>query len=168
MEKCHWKRCIGKNIDPLFVSATDLHLQNNPANECFNQGGMPIPSVTMDIDMENRSLSNPDIGADEYNPAGNLVIAVNETSGTVDDKRICLGASATITTTGGISHKWNTGETTNMITKSPAAALTIYYDTVTLASGCTVVMYDTILFSHFQTHPSVLPIRVSALEPVLI
>jgi len=156
-----WKNAIGKdamarNIDPLFVSATDLHLQNNPANECLNQGGMPIPSVTMDIDMENRSLSNPDIGADEYNPSGNLVIAVTETSGTANDKRICLGASATITTTGGTSHKWNTGETTNSITKSPAAALTTYYDTVTLATGCTVVMYDTIF---------VLPLPNASINP---
>ena len=156
-----WQNAIGKdglarNIDPLFVSATDLHLQNNVANECLNQGGMAIPAVTMDIDMQNRSLSNPDIGADEFNPGSNLLINVTETSGTPNDKNICLGASATLTVSGGgIAHKWNTGETTSSITQSPAG-FTIYTDTVTLTTGCRVVMFDTIF---------VLPLPTAAVNP---
>ncbi|MGB5026353.1 MAG: T9SS type A sorting domain-containing protein [Saprospiraceae bacterium] len=141
---------------PTYTSNLDLHLTPNSSNICFNQSAMAIPGITNDLDGDSRNTSNPDMGADEFNPGTNLSIAVTETSGTANDKRICLGASATITTTGGTSHKWNTGETTNSITKAPAAATTIYYDTVTVATGCAVVMYDTIF---------VLPLPNASINP---
>ncbi|MBK8955134.1 MAG: T9SS type A sorting domain-containing protein [Saprospiraceae bacterium] len=143
-----WKSFTGKdilslNLDPVFVDSTDLHLTTNAANTCLNQSAMVIPGITMDIDNQTRSLSNPDIGADEFNPGGNLTIAVTETSGTPNDKFICSGSAGTLTVTGGSTHKWSTGETTSAITKAPLTT-TIYNDTVTLAAGCKVVMFDTL------------------------
>jgi hypothetical protein len=58
--------------DPIFVrsssstySLIDLHLQNaSPLNE----QGIPISGITKDYDNETRSITNPDIGADEFTP----------------------------------------------------------------------------------------------------
>jgi hypothetical protein len=50
--------------DPIFTSATDLHVLGLPASDA----GEPL-SVATDIDGETRSLTTPDIGADEYTPA---------------------------------------------------------------------------------------------------
>ncbi|MCB2221048.1 MAG: hypothetical protein KQI35_11680 [Bacteroidetes bacterium] len=53
------------NVDPEFFSDTDLHtLSYN-----LNGWGIPQVSITDDIDSEARDLTNPDIGADEYDPA---------------------------------------------------------------------------------------------------
>ncbi len=61
-------------------------------------------------------------------------IAVTETSGTADDAIICLGASATLTASGGTSYSWSTGATTAAITDSPTSTTT-YTVTVT-SNGC--------------------------------
>lgn len=51
--------------DPLFASATDLHGQGTLANNAADASA----GVTVDIDGDTRSLSTPDMGADEYAPA---------------------------------------------------------------------------------------------------
>ncbi len=62
-----WQAATGqdansKAVDPLFVSATDLHLQTtSPVLDM----GTPIAAVTVDFDGETRSATTPDIGADE-------------------------------------------------------------------------------------------------------
>jgi hypothetical protein len=50
------------SIPPMFVSSFDLHA-TNPA---MNDLGVSLPEVPIDIDGQVRSLSTPDIGADEY------------------------------------------------------------------------------------------------------
>ena len=52
------------NVDPMFVSATDLHA----TAVAMNDSAAVISSITTDIDGDVRSLTNPDIGADEYMP----------------------------------------------------------------------------------------------------
>src|SRR5205823_6000579 len=54
------------NTDPIYVSNTDLHATANAINNL----GTPIASVTTDIDGQARSISTPDIGADEFTPVG--------------------------------------------------------------------------------------------------
>src|SRR5258706_358791 len=49
---------------------------------------------------------------------------------------ICIGGSATLTASGGISFLWSTGATTASITVSPTVT-TVYTVTVTNANGCT-------------------------------
>jgi parallel beta-helix repeat protein len=52
------------NADPLFVSATDLHVLA-PA---LNGAATVIAGITVDIDGDTRNASTPDIGADEFTP----------------------------------------------------------------------------------------------------
>ena len=63
-----WRAETGKDAnsisaDPLFVSATDLHLStpSSPANGAAT----PLPGIGIDFDGENRDGTTPDIGADE-------------------------------------------------------------------------------------------------------
>ncbi|HMT12148.1 MAG TPA: hypothetical protein PKA39_11070, partial [Ignavibacteria bacterium] len=52
-----------KAVNPGFTSATDLHLL---ASSSLEGTATPIGSITTDIDGTVRSLTNPDIGADEF------------------------------------------------------------------------------------------------------
>jgi len=67
-----WQTETGKDINsqnqlPVFVSASDLHLDaTDLTNAMYISGkGIPLASVPGDIDCETRSTSFPDIGADE-------------------------------------------------------------------------------------------------------
>ena len=65
-----WKTATSKdissvNISPVFISATDLHL-NAIGNEALNNLGTPISGYASDIDYTSRSALKPDIGCDEY------------------------------------------------------------------------------------------------------
>lgn len=66
-----WKTATGKdqnskNINPTFVSLTDLHLQSITANaELDNAGANLLTVVPTDIDGQTRTAT-PDIGADEF------------------------------------------------------------------------------------------------------
>ena len=53
-----------QNADPMFVSATDLHV----TSVALNNSGVVIAGITDDIDGDIRNLTTPDIGADEYTP----------------------------------------------------------------------------------------------------
>ncbi len=64
-----WKAMTGQdlnsiNINPVFVSATDLHL--TPANSGIDNKGTPLFSTLTDMDGSPRSLTTPDMGADEF------------------------------------------------------------------------------------------------------
>lgn len=52
------------NLIPNFVSATDLHLTEE--NPDLDNKGTFLSEVTIDIDLEIRSTTTPDIGADEF------------------------------------------------------------------------------------------------------
>ncbi len=49
-------------VDPLFNSATDLHVNEISLNAL----GVPVNSITDDIDGDLRNIATPDIGADEF------------------------------------------------------------------------------------------------------
>lgn len=51
---------------------------------------------------------------------------------------ICIGSSATLTASGGVSYSWNTGAKTASITVTPTSKTT-YTVTVTNAAGCTAI-----------------------------
>ncbi len=64
-----WKAVSGQdmnsiNINPVFVSATDLHLTT--ANSGIDNKGTGLFSVITDIDGSPRSVSTPDMGAHEF------------------------------------------------------------------------------------------------------
>jgi len=52
------------SVDPIFASASNLHALGGGINDL----GTPLAAVTTDIDGELRSLTTPDIGADEFLP----------------------------------------------------------------------------------------------------
>ncbi|WP_216679972.1 Ig-like domain-containing protein [Hymenobacter siberiensis] len=52
------------NVDPAFISATNLHT----LNAALNARATPLVGVTVDFDGDPRDPSTPDIGADEFTP----------------------------------------------------------------------------------------------------
>jgi len=91
------------NIDPVFVSASDLHLV--PAsNATLNNLGTPL-SVADDIDCQTRSLTTPDMGADEFAAPD----CTGATGGTAaGDATFCGSGTPTITAAG-----FSSGNTTS-------------------------------------------------------
>ncbi len=53
------------SVNPVFVSATNLHL-TPVGNKDIDNKGTPVNGITTDIDNETRSTTKPDIGADEF------------------------------------------------------------------------------------------------------
>ncbi|UPT71325.1 MAG: T9SS type A sorting domain-containing protein [Flavobacterium sp. JAD_PAG50586_2] len=70
-------------VAPVFVAPNDLHLLvgSNPIIEATP--GIPIASVTTDIDCNPRSTTNPAIGAQEINVSGYSISAAAGTGGTI-------------------------------------------------------------------------------------
>jgi hypothetical protein len=67
-----WQAATGqdshsKNVTAPFVSATDLHIPVGTVTSLAS-GGTPISGITTDYDGESRNASNPDPGADEFQP----------------------------------------------------------------------------------------------------
>ncbi|MBK8700100.1 MAG: hypothetical protein IPN29_11450 [Saprospiraceae bacterium] len=85
------------NINPVFTSATDLHLI--PAsNGSLNDLGTPIAGVTIDIDGDARSGSTPDLGADEFSVCSSVVTnSGNSGVGTLRYILGCIADGSTIT-----------------------------------------------------------------------
>ncbi|MFZ4400718.1 MAG: T9SS type A sorting domain-containing protein [Bacteroidales bacterium] len=67
----------GVNINPQFLGNNNLHI----SNYSLKNKGVPLPQVTKDIDDELRSLTTPDVGADELqiynNDAGIAALSQN-------------------------------------------------------------------------------------------
>ncbi|MBS0657396.1 MAG: cadherin-like beta sandwich domain-containing protein [Verrucomicrobia bacterium] len=84
-----WRTASGQDVnsisaDPLFVSATDLHLQ---AASPASNAGVVIAGVTTDLDGNPRSALRPEIGADELPRsanAANLTISAGTLSPVFD------------------------------------------------------------------------------------
>ena len=84
-------------------------------------------------------------------PIPTPAIAVTETSGTANnDAIICVGASATMTASGGTTYLWSTGATTAAITESPITTTT-YTVTVTNANNCSATATQTITVNPLPT-----------------
>ncbi len=78
------------------------------------------------------------------NPLPSPVISVAETSGLAsNDGIICVGASTTLTASGGTAYSWSNGSATAAITVSPSVT-TSYTVTVTNANGCSATRAITI------------------------
>ncbi|MGI9191242.1 MAG: beta-propeller fold lactonase family protein, partial [Chitinophagaceae bacterium] len=103
---------------PYFVSSTDLHIDTtNPNSVNFNNKGVPVAGVSDDYDGETRSLTLPDIGADEFNIA---VCASPLSSGSILPTTVakCLGTTQTFNVSGassgnGISYQWQVSSTSS-------------------------------------------------------
>ncbi len=66
------------SVDPVFASASDLHAFGSGIDNL----GTPLASVTTDIDGDLRSLTTPDMGADEFVPLTDNISVVSLTQPT--------------------------------------------------------------------------------------
>jgi len=64
------------SLNPFFASQNNLHVNNN----LFNGLGKVLSDVTIDIDGDMRDASNPDIGADEFDPSPFDIAAIGITA----------------------------------------------------------------------------------------
>lgn len=120
-----------KNVNPQFVSATDLHITAS----ALNNAGTPVSGVTDDFDGETRSTTTPDIGADEFTPA---VIDIAATALVNPLAGGCYGASETVAvsitnnSTTAINFALNPSTVTVTVTKPDNSTQTF---TTTLSTG---------------------------------
>lgn len=95
------------NIDPVFVSNTDLHLDPTAANNAtLDNKGTAISAVTTDIDGTTRSTTTPDLGADEFTANAQCqtpAITAQPTAQTVCSGALNLAVTATGT---GLQYQW--------------------------------------------------------------
>lgn len=144
-----WQGATGQdanslNIQPNFISPTDLHM-DPVMNLSLDNTGTPIAGITTDIDGDTRSLTIPDMGADEFlSPA-----CSGANGGTISPAayNICDNQTVALTSSGadvgvGMSYQWKvsnvpggpyvnvtggTGATTPAYTSDPLAPGTYYY-----------------------------------------
>lgn len=156
------------SVDPVFVSATDLHLRSALPNSPLDGTATPIAGFTSDIDGDTRNVTTPDMGADEFTPAP----CVSNTGGTISSSssNICVSAIVTLTATGyatgnNIAYQWESspdGVTFNPLagatnpsaytSSGPVSTSTYYRLRVTCAAG--VPGYSNVLFMQV-TNPQV-------------
>jgi len=97
------------NVTPAFTSATDLHLVPS-TNGLLNDLGTAGLGITVDIDNTTRSVTTPDMGADEFTPPNCSGTPTGGTAVTTGSA-LCNSGSSTITSSGytqglGISYQW--------------------------------------------------------------
>jgi len=92
----------GRNIQPVFVGANDLHL-NPGANAALNNLGSPLAGITVDIDGDTRNAATPDMGADEFTPCNPITITTQPVNA-----GICAGRDTLfrVAATGAATYQW--------------------------------------------------------------
>ncbi|MCX6351965.1 MAG: M4 family metallopeptidase [Bacteroidetes bacterium] len=83
------------NVNPNFISLTDLH----SGNDTLNEAGLSIAKIFTDIDGESRS-TKPDIGADEFVPTSSCLKGSYTIGGTTPDYATFNAAVTDITKKG--------------------------------------------------------------------
>jgi hypothetical protein len=129
-----WQAATGqdansKAVDPLFVSATDLHLQ--PTSTLLGMG-IAGTGITTDIDGQTRDTP-PDIGADEV-PAGSTPGTVQFSSATYSVSEAGASITLTVTRTAGTAGAISVNYSTTNGTATGGASCTAGIDFVN-ASG---------------------------------
>jgi Secretion system C-terminal sorting domain len=122
------------NVNAVFTSSSNLHLDNLSAvNISLNNAATALASVTQDTDCDTRSVSTPDIGADEFAP---IICSGAPTPGTISASAagpFCNVGASTLTATGGtvaigITYQWQSSVsgTFGSFTDIPGATSSIY------------------------------------------
>ncbi len=133
------------NAQPAFISNTDLHLATTTgSNWCLESAGVPVAAVTTDMDAEARSLTKPDIGADEFTATG---FSVTSPAAVCAPATVDLTAAAvTAGSMGGLSFGYFTDEACTNAIAAPGAvtASGTYYIKATNGS-CSIILPVTVL-----------------------
>ena len=111
-----WRTASGKDLNsielnPDFVSSTDLHIQSNSFK--IDRKGIHVPGIYYDIDGLTRDTLSPDIGADDHKPMSNGIdIGVYNIAGI--DNLDCFGTNEQVSI-----KLTNTGVNTHDFTLNP-------------------------------------------------
>jgi hypothetical protein len=134
------KETNSQNTDPLFLSATDLHLQ--PAS-LISTLGTPIAGITTDIDGNTRSSVSPAIGADELPPVvgidmrpGALISPAVSANGCYDVQTITVSINNNSTTA--IDFSVNPVTISVNVTGAATGSYSATVNTGTLSSGASM------------------------------
>jgi hypothetical protein len=107
------------SVDPLFISASDLHTKNI----LLNGTATPVAQVTIDFDGQPRDTLNPDIGADEFSlhpqNAKLLAIIAPENGCVMDTMTVTIRVvnEGTDTITGNLSGSYYLLGSANVVTE---------------------------------------------------
>lgn len=122
------KDAASKQVLPVFVSPTDLHLAVAAPNVPLMDVGIPL-AVTTDFDCNTRSATTPDLGVNEFN----IPICTSVTAGvaTPVDSAFCDSGSTTINLAGatvgiGINYQWQSSTDSVTWTVIPGATAGTY------------------------------------------
>ena len=126
-----------KNIAPSFLSATDLHL-NAGSNVTLDDLGTVLANVTDDIDGQTRSVSTPDMGADEFT----TVYCAGQTAflgaGTASPVQQCTSGVFTLNANApqavGLGFQWESATTASGPWTAIANATSFDYTTPTITA----------------------------------
>jgi hypothetical protein len=140
-----WQMATGqdassKSVDPLFVSATDLHLQ--PTSPLLGMG-VSIAGVTTDIDGQTRPAT-PDIGADEVLTSGTVQLSSATYSVSETGSTVTITATRTGGSDGAVSVAYSTTDGTATATAdyTPASGTLTWNDGETGNKTFTVTILD--------------------------
>jgi hypothetical protein len=160
------------SVQPVFTSATDLHLVPG-SNAGIDNLGTPAGGITTDVDNDTRSVTTPDMGADEFS-APSCTGAVGGTANGPATSTFCgSAASQTVTASGystgiGSTYQWQSstdnfstvitdiGGQTNPATLATGAisVTTAYRLKVTCTSG-TAEDYSNVITITINPNPTV-------------
>lgn len=92
-----------------FTSSSDLHVNLAASNVADLDGRGIVNSVTVDYDNATRSVTTPDIGADEYSQA--VCSGANGGTATIGSTTVCAGQTVNMSASGatvgaGITYQW--------------------------------------------------------------
>ncbi len=85
------------SIEPIFTSATDLHLVPG-SNATLDNLGSPVVGISTDIDGDARNATTPDIGADEFTAPS--CTGADGGTASAPTTSYCVSGAPTITATG--------------------------------------------------------------------
>lgn len=128
-----------KNVAPVFVSQTDLHLVAG-SNPQLEDSGIPVTGVTTDFDAQTRTAT-PDIGADEVTSSCVAPTITTQPSAAT----ACTGTNATLAVVAsgtGLTYQWKkagvnvAGATSASYTLNNVTAAEAGSYTVTVSNAC--------------------------------
>ncbi|QYO65804.1 Calx-beta domain-containing protein [Leptolyngbya sp. 7M] len=156
----NWQTGTGQDanslaVDPLFVSATDLHIQSGSP---MINAGTPLADVVTDIDGDPRSATTPDIGADEFVSSGNPG-SLQFSSPTYSGSEGASPFTVTVTRTGGsdgtvtVDFATSNGTATGGASCTPGVDYITTNGTLTFPNGVTSQTFNVVICDDLLDEP---------------
>jgi trimeric autotransporter adhesin len=140
--------CIGSSVDLTVTGTSGASLNWNTLETAVAITKSPTTNTTYTVTAidANRCTDTTSITI-TVNPLPVISISETDISGTVNDEKICIGASVTLTASGGTSYSWVNAGSTAAITKLPS--ITTTYSVIgTNIFGCINTATKTVLVNN--------------------